>query len=88
MEKAELLVKMSIPEDWDQGENIESKYIMIDDDHDTEKQTSIKTEKDLLKRMKSIRKFQASKGAIKNFGDASTKEIFNSSTASVLACLQ
>jgi hypothetical protein len=86
-EKAKLLLKLAVPNVWNQDEKNEEYLILdpISGENELEMDSRGVNE---FKKLKSFRKIQSSKGTIKTYDDIDSKEIFNSSGASILAYLQ
>jgi hypothetical protein len=87
IQKTKFLLKMSIPKVWDQDDKA-SDYLMLDpltgeNELDIDNHSST-----LGNKLKSFKRIQSSKGTIKNFEEIDSKQIFNSSSGSILAYLQ
>lgn len=87
IEKTKFLLKMSIPKVWDQDDKA-SDYLMLDP-LTGENELDIDIHSSTLgNKLKSFKRIQSSKGTIKNFEEIDSKQIFNSSSGSILAYLQ
>ena len=81
--KAELLIKLCLPESWDESDSLKGKMRHIDG-HDGE----VFSQDNLSKTLKKIKNIQKSRGTIAGYGNLNKKEVFKSCSSSILACLQ
>lgn len=93
IEKAEFLIKLNVPESFKIKDNLSNKvggllFIRnIQSMENIENTVGAQNEFTWRDRLKNWKQMQTSKGAINSFTDK-RKEIFESSTMSILACLQ
>ena len=81
--KAELLIKLCVPESWDESDSLKGKMRHIDG-HDGE----VFPQDNLSKTLKKIKNIQKSRGTVTGYENLNKKEVFKSCSSSILACLQ
>ena len=81
--KAELLIKLYVPESWDEVDSLKGKMRHIDG-YQGEVFSQDKVSKTLMK----IKQIQKSRGTITGYENLNKKEVFKSCSSSILACLQ
>ena len=81
--KAELLIKLYVPESWDEVDSLKGKMRHIDG-YDGE----VFSLDNLSKNLRQIKKIQKSRGTITGYENLNKKEVFKSCSSSILACLQ
>jgi hypothetical protein len=89
-DKAELVIKLAIPREWDKGEIANNQIIYLtpptlNDDLDED----IGGNADLVTRLKTAKDRQTAQAAVNDLADIKhSKEILNTSITAILACLQ
>ena len=80
-EKAELLIKLSVPSSWELPDNSNNIYEMQED-------VEVGLKENIVVELQKIKSIQSAAKTISSFENLSNKAIFNSCASSVLACLQ
>lgn len=80
-EKAELLIKLSVPSSWELPDNSNNVYEMQED-------AEVGLQENIAIELQKIKSIQSAAKTITSFENLSNKAIFNSCASSVLACLQ
>ena len=81
--KAELLIKLCVPESWDESDSLKGKMRHIDG-HDGE----VFSQDNLSNNLRKIKNIQKSRGTVTGYENLNKKEVFKSCSSSILACLQ
>ena len=81
--KAELLIKLCVPESWDEVDSLKGKMRHIDG-----YEGEVFSLNNLSKTLMKIKKIQKSIGTITGYENLNKKEVFKSCSSSILACLQ
>jgi hypothetical protein len=88
MQKAEFLIKMARPESWIQDDTGKSSINYINPPSVEKSKEGKEDKPDLMTRIKTITDIRTSKGSVKAYGNENKKDVYNSSSSSILACLQ